>query len=88
MKTDKKQNTAMQELIDWSQNDLEIYNEDTDEALRIFKAIKDKATELLEKEKEQIEEAFIDGKCEGMHSKSKSSEEYFNEKFNELIINK
>ena len=45
--------TALQELIEWSQKDFEIFIEDTDEALRIFKAIKDKATELLEKEGEQ-----------------------------------
>ena len=45
--------TAMQLLIEWSQKDLEIFIEDTDEALRIFKAIKDKATELLETEREQ-----------------------------------
>jgi len=35
--------TALKQLIDWSQNDLELFIEDTDEALRIFKAIKDKS---------------------------------------------
>jgi len=49
--------TALTQLIEWSQNDLELFIEDTDEAIRIFKAIKDKATELLETEREQIEEA-------------------------------
>jgi len=56
--------TALQQLIDWSQNDLEIVVEDTDEALRIFKAIKGKATELLETEREQIEEAWNSGASE------------------------
>ena len=50
--------TALTELIEWSEKDLEIFIEDTDEALRIYEAIKDKATELLEKEKEQIEGAY------------------------------
>lgn len=46
--------TALQEFIEWSENDLELFIEDTDEALRIYETIKIKATELLEKEKEQI----------------------------------
>ena len=55
----------MQQLIEWSQNDLELFIEDTDEAIRIFKAIKDKATELLETEREQIEDAYDCGHMQG-----------------------
>lgn len=70
--------TALTELIEWSENDLEIFIEDTDEALRIYEAIKVKATELLAKEREQIEEAYDKG-----FGKFKSAEQYYNEKYNQ-----
>ena len=79
--------TALQELIEWSEEDLELFIEDADEALRIFKAIKDKATELLEKEREQIENAHANGIHDASAcingEKFKTSEQYYNETFNQ-----
>lgn len=66
----------MQLFIEWSQNDLELFIEDTDEAIRIFKAIKDKATELLETEREQIEEAYND-----INAGAGSSEQYYKDTY-------
>ena len=81
--------TALTELIEWSEKDLEIFIEDTDEALRIYEAIKDKATELLEKEREQIEKAYTKGgddeyeRFDKEKVPPKSAEEYYNEKYNQ-----
>ena len=62
--------TAMQELIDWIEcdNDNNVYD------------ILDMAKELLEKEKEQIKLAWLDGKYFGDKSKE---EEYYNQTYNQ-----
>lgn len=72
--------TALAKLIDWSQNDLEIFIEDSDEALRIFKAINDKATELLEEERQDLMDAHYEGGCNTNGSVTES-ERYFNNTF-------
>lgn len=61
--------TALQELIEWMEE--QYYPAMYEDAI-------DKATELLEKEKEQIEEAYDKG-----FGKFKSAEQYFNETFNQ-----
>lgn len=79
--------TPIQKLIEWSQNDLEIFIEDTDEAIRIFKAIEEKATQLLEEEKQMVVDAYDRSKTSVISSNAyiafKTGEQYYNEKYEE-----
>ena len=47
----------------------------------LHKYIIKRSISLLTKEKNQIENAFIDGKCEGDSPSSRSSDEYFHEEY-------
>ena len=66
--------TAMQELIEYLDP--------------IHSGIKDKAIQLLEKEKEQIIEAYCDGFWKGSQGNRILSEEYYNETYNDGLISK
>jgi hypothetical protein len=71
--------TAMQEMIDWIE---ERFNNPKE--TEVFK----KATELLEKEKEQIENTFADGFVEGVETQKSGKqllfpEQYYNQTYNQ-----
>lgn len=63
----------MQELIEWLENGTEtsVY------------VIRDKAKELLRKEKEQIVNTFDNGAYVGTYAVDKDGEEYYDEKYNQ-----
>ena len=68
--------TAIQEMAEWSywvNNNLK----SPIDAKRVLQ----KATELLEKEKQQIIDAYKDGFEENVRPRHEDAEEYFNEKF-------
>ena len=69
--------TAMQELIYFMEN--QEYNFFNKEQLTSCLKISKKATELLKKEKEQIEEAYYKG-----YDKWESADIYYNQTFNKI----
>jgi hypothetical protein len=70
--------TAMQELIEWGD---EMLLKHPQKILGFGEAI-DKAVELLEKEKEQIKEAWYNGGVNGMGLfETNTGEEYYNETY-------
>jgi hypothetical protein len=80
--------TAMQKLIEWCNNcltDLTL----SDGAKTALEVTIVRATDLLEKEKEQIKESFEDGISEAtneQHGKvdyNMDAEEYYNQKYND-----
>ena len=88
--------TAMQELIEWFDVKIEILENEYSMSIAAgIKAAKMEAEQLLEKEKEQIKEAFDFGdycvelplnEREGDYTwgkKYKSAEEYYNQTYNQ-----
>ena len=73
--------TAMQELIEWGD---EMLLKHPQKILGFGEAI-DKAVELLEKEKEQIENAYRDGLVANRYNGNENTEEYYYNLYNQSI---
>lgn len=81
-----KKNTALQELIEYC-NKCEKASSDKMMQLAM-RGISKKATELLSKEREDIEGSYEDGKSDGINryvqTLAKDGTDYFNNTFNQL----
>ena len=69
--------TAMQELIDWSYE-----NDKPDCTIEAYDVIK-KAKDLLEKEKEQIMDAYGYGIIDAVDDTIQGKEDYYNQTYNQ-----
>ncbi len=67
--------TALQELIEWMEKDLE-------NGKKTIGNILEKSNELIEKEKEQIKKAYEDGK-NLIQYKDEWGEKYYNQTYNQ-----
>ena len=78
-----KKQTALQQFIEWGDKMIE---ERPNKILSFYEAI-DKAEELLKVEKEQIEEAYSEGKFDQYYYTTKEAEQYYNETYHSGDIN-
>lgn len=66
--------TVLQQFIDWMEDPTITLNQDKDNCIR-------EAKELLEKEKQQIIDAYTDG-CANWDNYDSNPEQYYNETYN------
>ena len=67
--------TPMQEILEWVRATLPM-------DLDTSRMIEEKIESMLEKEKEVITDAFLDGKLDGWHNQWADANDYYNETFN------